>query len=72
MSYENTVCPCGDKKPADTMLCDECYKAFRDRREMDDYQDPTLPLEYRRHAAVVLVALARGRKPRLHSAQTNL
>jgi hypothetical protein len=29
---------------------------------MRDYQDPTLPVEYRRHAAVVLVSLARGRK----------
>lgn len=62
MSYENTACPCGDKKPSDTMLCDECYKAFRDRREMSDYQDPTAPVEYRRHAAVVLVSLARERK----------
>lgn len=23
MSYENTVCPCGDKKPTDTMLCEQ-------------------------------------------------
>lgn len=61
MSYEDTHCPCGDKKPTDTMLCDACVEAFKDRKEMATYNSSE-PVEYRRHAAMILLALARGRK----------
>ncbi len=62
MSYEDTKCPCGDKKPTDTMLCDACNAAFADRREMATFKDGSQSVEYRRHAATILLALARGRK----------
>jgi hypothetical protein len=62
VSYENTSCPCGGKKPCDTMLCDGCNEAFKDRTEMRDYQDIYLSLELRRNAAVILVTLARKRR----------
>jgi hypothetical protein len=62
MSYENTSCPCGDKKPTDTMLCDGCETTFADRYETKAMRDTTLPVESRRHAAIVLVTLARSRK----------
>ncbi len=61
MSFENTKCPCGDTKPSDTMLCDGCLADFKDRREMSEYQNPKLSVEYRRSAAIILVSLARGR-----------
>jgi len=61
MSYENTSCPCGGKKPTDTMLCDECNEAFKDRPEMR-YLDPQWSTESRRHDAIILVSLARKRK----------
>lgn len=61
MAYEDTKCPCGLKKLTDTMLCDDCNSHFSTRREMNDYQDPKLPLLARRNAAVILVTLARGR-----------
>jgi hypothetical protein len=62
MSYENTNCPCGEKKPTDTMLCDACNAHFADRREMADYQNGGLKVEWRRGAAIILLALARRRK----------
>ena len=62
MSYENTNCPCGDKKPTDTMLCDACNAHFADRQEMADYQNGSLNLEWRRNAAIILVTLSRRRK----------
>ena len=61
MSYEDTNCPCGDRKQNDTMLCDTCCKAFADRREMKTYLSGD-PLELRRHAATILLSLARSRK----------
>jgi hypothetical protein len=61
MSYENTKCPCGGNKPAGTMLCDDCIATLADRREVKDYQDGTLPLEYRRSAAIILCSLSRRR-----------
>lgn len=64
MSFENTQCPCGDKKPTDTMLCDVCMSDLAGRREMAMFQDASLPLGWRRQAAIVLLALARGRKRR--------
>lgn len=62
MAYEDTKCPCGDKKPTDTMLCDACNAHFAARREMAEYQNPALRGDYRRNAAIILVSLARCRK----------
>ena len=61
MSYENTTCPCRGTKPPDTFLCDECVTAFAGRRETQTMNDTTQPVEYRRHAAIVLLSLARSR-----------
>lgn len=61
MSYENTQCPCGGKKPTQTMLCDDCLEAFKDRKELATFQDTSHGLEMRRHAAIILLSLARRR-----------
>jgi hypothetical protein len=62
MSYEDTNCPCGDKKPNDTLLCDTCLQAFAARPEMAIYNDGGETIMARRHALIILVTLARGRK----------
>lgn len=72
MSYEDTKCPCGGKKPTQTMLCDECVEHFKDRRELREYQDGTLPLEYRRNAAIILLSLARKRKRELENSRLGM
>ncbi len=61
MSYADEKCPCGGKKQRDTMLCSDCETALADRHEMRRYQDGTIPIDLRRHAAIVLLSLARGR-----------
>ncbi len=43
------------------MLCPACVESFKDRRELREYQDTTLPVDYRRSAAVILLSLARKR-----------
>lgn len=48
--------------PTDTMLCDACNTHLANRREMAEYQDPALRVDYRRSAAIILVSLARRRK----------
>jgi hypothetical protein len=62
MSYEGTICPCGDKKLPDTMLCDKCEMAFADHPSMLSYKDKSKDIESRRFAATTLLALSRGRK----------
>lgn len=62
MAYEDTKCPCGDSKPTDTFLCDACVAHFVNRRELAEYQDRGLHLDFRRNAAVLLVTLSRCRK----------
>lgn len=64
MSFDDTKCPCGDKKERQTMLCDPCFYWLSDRQEVLDYMDESLSLDYRRQAAIVLLTLARGRKRR--------
>lgn len=63
MSYEDTRCPCGDRKERETMLCGGCVRAFADRGELADYQDKSKPLDWRRNSALVLLALAKKRLP---------
>lgn len=60
MSYENNICPCGGKKPTETMLCPDCQEALKDRREMQIMQDEHEDVELRRHAAIILLTLARN------------
>lgn len=62
MSYENQQCPCGGRKPRETMLCDDCKSALADRSELQDYLDQRLSLDYRRNAALVLLSLAKRRR----------
>lgn len=62
MSYENTNCPCGGKKPTDTMLCAECETALADHPAMKWFKDTKEPVESRRHSAIILVTAARQRK----------
>jgi len=68
MSYEDTNCPCGDRKPTDTMLCDACMTDLAGRREMATFQSGE-DVGTRRHAATILLALARGRKRRMANAK---
>ena len=62
MSYSDEKCPCGGKKQRDTMICSDCETAFSERHEMTRYKDETVALDLRRHAAIILLSLARGRK----------
>jgi len=68
MSYEDTNCPCGDRKLTDTMLCDACMADLADRREMAIFRSGE-DVGTRRHSAIMLLALARGRKRRMSKAQ---
>lgn len=61
MSYEGTICPCGNRKQPNTMLCDECERVFADHPSMRDFKHHT-DIEMRQHAAMTLVSLSRGRK----------
>lgn len=62
MSFEDTKCPCGGKKLTDTMLCSDCETAFKDHPSMKYFNNPAHPIDGRRHAAITLITLARGRK----------
>jgi hypothetical protein len=62
MSYENTACPCGEKKLTDTMLCAACEAAVAgtyDRKAMDDQSNA---FELRRQAAMRVLAVSRRRR----------
>ena len=59
MSYHDTRCPCGGKKPTDTMLCDNCNQRLSERREMAIFRNEKEDQSYRRHAAIILLSLAR-------------
>ena len=61
MSYEDTNCPCGDKKERETMLCAACMNAFKDHPAMTVFES-IMPMEDRKHAALILLRLSRGRK----------
>ena len=61
MSYDNTKCPCGGKKPTDTMLCADCNTWLADDREMKTFRDGNAPVLWRRSAAISLLSMARKR-----------
>lgn len=62
MSYADTVCPCGDKKAPNTMLCIGCELDFAKHPAMLEFNDKNNDREMRRHAAEILLALARDCK----------
>lgn len=62
MSYAGTVCPCGDKKPAGTMLCSGCESDLATHPSMLAFKDTSIDRELRRHAAITLLTMARDRK----------
>ena len=64
MSFDDSKCICGDRKEPGVMLCSACLDALKDRREMAIFKSDD-PVETRRHAAIVLLTLARGRKRRM-------
>jgi hypothetical protein len=61
MSYENSKCPCGGKKPTSTMLCDDCNSWLANDRDMKIFRDGNQPDWYRRGAAIRLLSIARRR-----------
>jgi hypothetical protein len=65
MAYDDTHCVCRGRKPTHTLLCDECdrYLATHPDRHPDHaaLRDPTTAVEYRRAAAIRLLAAARTR-----------
>lgn len=66
MSFEDTNCPCGGKKPRDTMLCDDCEASFKDHPSMIVFKDGQNTLDARQHSAMVLLALSHKRKRTQH------
>lgn len=61
MSWENTECPFGGVKERETMLCHECSAELASHPAMAAFQDDETSVQGRRNAAVILVALSRGR-----------
>lgn len=61
MSFENNLCPCGGKKERETMLCAACESKFAGHPSMAAFKNHDLPVTARRHAAEVLISLARCR-----------
>ena len=54
MSYEGTVCNCGEKKNAGTMLCIGCELDFAQHPSMLAMNDKSKDVDHRRHAAQTL------------------
>lgn len=59
--FDTTHCPCGGRKDAGTMLCNDCNQAFANTHEAHRLTDPTAPWESQRAAAIRLLAMARRR-----------
>ena len=70
MSYEDTSCPCGGKKERETMLCNDCEQYLADHPAMAVFKDKSNSNESRRHAAMILLTLARKRKSNLARGQS--
>jgi hypothetical protein len=67
VSWEDTTCPCGDRKARETMLCAACEEYLKDHPAMKCFRDTTNPQGGRRHSAIILLSCARARKR--HQAQ---
>jgi len=64
MSYENTACPCGQKKEPQTMICKACIDHVEEspaRQLLARWQDKDETLETRRGAAVRILEISRRR-----------
>ena len=63
MAYDDMICPCGDTKMRETMLCLACEKQFEGHPEMTVFRDDVrYTVNSRRSAAIVILSLARRRK----------
>lgn len=62
MSYEDTNCPCGDKKRRETMICSLCEATFLSTKELAVFNNSDWPVEARRIAAVRILSMCRRRK----------
>ena len=60
MSYEDTRCVCGGKKLTQTLFCQDCFGSLSGRPEMTMLLSDS-DVGSRRHAALILLSLARGR-----------
>lgn len=65
MSYDDVNCPCGERKPVQTMLCDACRADLKDHPAMIRFQATDESTQSRRHDAIILLALSRSRKRRM-------
>lgn len=61
MSYENNRCPCGNRKPRETMLCHACAALVAGSPDAITMADEAAPLATRRRAAVRILSRARTR-----------
>lgn len=62
MAFDDMRCPCGGTKMSETMLCLECEAAFTGTLDSKDFHDSRLSVDFRRTAAIKLLAMARRRK----------
>lgn len=61
MSYEDSNCPCGEKKTPNDMLCDACMEHLNAHPSMAVFLNDSAPLPARRQAAIILLSLSRNR-----------
>jgi hypothetical protein len=61
MAYHDTTCVCGNKKPTDTLLCDECRQAADQTTWTIYTQSERFSNAIRRSAAIRLLSAARRR-----------
>lgn len=65
MSWDDTRCPCGDRKERETLLCPACREQFKNTIEMKVFSAIVPRVDNRaerRAAAIRLLAMARRRK----------
>lgn len=62
MSYENTKCPCGDRKEGGTMICETCDELLKPTVEHAAWMNEKLSMHTRRSAAIKVLAMSRRRK----------
>jgi hypothetical protein len=62
MAWEDTNCPCGDRKERETMLCTGCEASFASHPAMATFKDLASKQSWRRSSAIQLCAMARRRK----------
>jgi hypothetical protein len=65
MSFENTQCVCGGNKERETLICRECKDHVASTIEAASLDDPRLPWQSRRNAAIRVLSYARKRNKSL-------